>query len=484
MMFCTWVRSVLGVMNSRSQISGVREALGQRAQHLQLARRQRLDRAAGRPGGRAPRRRAARSPRSRTRGSSVAPAFAARTVAHDVLDRPVLGEVAVGAGLDRLEDRLVVVDRREHHDPAGGPARLDRRASPRRRSRRAGGSPSAPRRPARAPAILASPRSCAFPTISMSGSCAEDAGERPEDQAVVVDQQHADRARGRRARGGRSCAARQRCRPPGGPQATRRCHVSSRAGPKAASRRAGRSGSLTPRPATLPLIIWRMRIAFLGLGLIGGSIARAAARRRGVVGAELVAWTPSGAGRGCARAAGVDRRRGRRAERAVEGADLVVLAGAAARLPRARRRLGGDWRASLGTGATVTDVASTKAAITAAAARRSGVRFVGGHPMAGREVDRLRGGGCRAVPGPAVGGHGGRRTAGTRVAVRPRSRGVRRPRRRAGRGAARPAGRGDQPPAAASCRRRSSRRSRDRHGSQPRRLAATPRRSPPAAGAT
>ena len=49
------------------------------------------------------------------------------------------------------------------------------------------------------------------------------------------------------------------------------------------------------------------------------------------------------------------------------------------------RRLGGDLRAALAEGATVTDVASTKGFVTRVA-REAGVAFVGGHPMAGRET--------------------------------------------------------------------------------------------------
>jgi len=72
-----------------------------------------------------------------------------------------------------------------------------------------------------------------------------------------------------------------------------------------------------------------MRIAFLGLGLIGGSVARAI---RGATdapwqGAEIAAWTPQGDGPRRALAAGtIDEASASTAE-AVRGADLVVLAG-------------------------------------------------------------------------------------------------------------------------------------------------------------
>jgi prephenate dehydrogenase len=101
------------------------------------------------------------------------------------------------------------------------------------------------------------------------------------------------------------------------------------------------------------------RIAIVGVGLIGGSIARAAA----------TAWpsmsvVPLDTGDDLAR---------------VAGADLVVLAAPVlanvAILPGLARHLS---RATL-----VTDVSSTKRLITAAAGAVPHLTFVGGHPMAG-----------------------------------------------------------------------------------------------------
>jgi prephenate dehydrogenase len=126
-----------------------------------------------------------------------------------------------------------------------------------------------------------------------------------------------------------------------------------------------------------------MRIAFLGLGLVGGSIARAL--RRSPEELELVAWTPDGAGpRAAARAGVVDGVTLDPAE-AIDGAGLVVLAGPADTLPDLIGRLHGDLAHSLAPGATVTDVASTKSRIVATA-DAAGLPFVGGHPMAGRET--------------------------------------------------------------------------------------------------
>jgi prephenate dehydrogenase len=70
---------------------------------------------------------------------------------------------------------------------------------------------------------------------------------------------------------------------------------------------------------------------------------------------------------------------------AVHGADLVVLAAPALATLRLLDDLAGLEPGILRPTATVTDVASTKAAIVGHA-DALGLRFVGGHPMAGRET--------------------------------------------------------------------------------------------------
>lgn len=130
-------------------------------------------------------------------------------------------------------------------------------------------------------------------------------------------------------------------------------------------------------------------IGFLGFGLIGGSIARALTTRSTVDGGAgarpiLTAWTPSGLGPAAALADGVIDRVAGRPEDAIDGADLVIIAAPPLETVALIQRLGGDLRGSLASGALVTDVASTKGAVLAAAAA-AGLRFVGGHPMAGRE---------------------------------------------------------------------------------------------------
>ena len=110
-------------------------------------------------------------------------------------------------------------------------------------------------------------------------------------------------------------------------------------------------GSLTEPPFR--------RIAIVGVGLIGGSIAKAVAETSPSI--EVV---PIDAGEDLAR---------------VAGADLVILSAPVlanvAMLPALPRYVS---PATL-----VTDVSSTKRLITAAAAAVPGLTFIGGHPMAG-----------------------------------------------------------------------------------------------------
>jgi len=70
---------------------------------------------------------------------------------------------------------------------------------------------------------------------------------------------------------------------------------------------------------------------------------------------------------------------------ALEGAGLVILAGPPMSVLEHLGHLGGPMRDRLASGATITDVASTKAIIVARA-EDLGLPFVGGHPMAGRET--------------------------------------------------------------------------------------------------
>jgi prephenate dehydrogenase len=127
-----------------------------------------------------------------------------------------------------------------------------------------------------------------------------------------------------------------------------------------------------------------MRAAILGFGLIGGSVARALRASPDSAGWEIAAWSPTGAGPRRAVAEGiVDEALSDPAD-ALAGAELVVLAAPPLACLDLLDALGGPLRAALD-GALVTDVASTKRAIVERAAGH-GLRFVGGHPMAGRET--------------------------------------------------------------------------------------------------
>jgi prephenate dehydrogenase len=112
------------------------------------------------------------------------------------------------------------------------------------------------------------------------------------------------------------------------------------------------------------------RVAILGTGLIGASVGLALREQ----GWDSVGWDPSSdammaaADRGAADTAPSS-------SEAAAGADLVVLAGP---LHANLATL-----ATLETNALVTDVTSVKEPMVGAA--QDGVRFVGGHPMAGRE---------------------------------------------------------------------------------------------------
>jgi prephenate dehydrogenase len=116
-----------------------------------------------------------------------------------------------------------------------------------------------------------------------------------------------------------------------------------------------------------------VRVAVVGTGLMGASVALAARRR----GDDVAGWDPdphaldAAVKRDALEPAGS-------LEEAAEGAELVVVAAPIAQLPStvaAALAASGD--------ATVTDVGSTKSSVVAAAA--GSPRFVGGHPICGGE---------------------------------------------------------------------------------------------------
>lgn len=118
-------------------------------------------------------------------------------------------------------------------------------------------------------------------------------------------------------------------------------------------------------------------VAVVGAGLIGGSVARAAAE----IGAQVTVADPDPAVRDKVAAAGIAAAVGADPREAVAGADLVVVAAPVPEVPAVLEAVAGACRAD----AAVTDVGSAKAEIVAAGQAALGGSFVGGHPMAGSE---------------------------------------------------------------------------------------------------
>ena len=118
-----------------------------------------------------------------------------------------------------------------------------------------------------------------------------------------------------------------------------------------------------------------MKIAVLGVGLIGGSVALAARER---LGAHVLGWDPDPAALAVAQDrnaidAGID------ALDELADRELIVVAGPVATLGAVVGRV----LALAGPDAVVTDVGSTKAALVETT---TDPRFIGGHPVAGAET--------------------------------------------------------------------------------------------------
>jgi prephenate dehydrogenase len=120
-----------------------------------------------------------------------------------------------------------------------------------------------------------------------------------------------------------------------------------------------------------------MKIAVLGVGLIGGSIGLAARRR---LDAEVVGWgrSPERLQR-AVKLGAIDHAAGSLAE-ACGGADLVFCCAPVGALPEQAR----EALAAAGPETAVTDVGSTKGELVAALGEDE--RFIGGHPLAGAET--------------------------------------------------------------------------------------------------
>ncbi len=120
-----------------------------------------------------------------------------------------------------------------------------------------------------------------------------------------------------------------------------------------------------------------MKVAVLGVGLIGGSIGLAARRR---LDAEVVGWGRNAKRlRRAVELGAIDRAAGSLAE-ACEGADLVFCCAPVAALPQQAR----EALTAAGPETAITDVGSTKGELVAAMGEDE--RFIGGHPLAGAET--------------------------------------------------------------------------------------------------
>jgi len=123
------------------------------------------------------------------------------------------------------------------------------------------------------------------------------------------------------------------------------------------------------------------RLAVVGCGLIGSSVARAA-RERGAV-RQIAVFDASAEARERVRALGIADSVAETAAEAASGADLVIIATPPAAIGEAVKAAASGLKA----GAIVSDVGSVKAAVgeAMAAAAPKGVFIVPAHPIAGTE---------------------------------------------------------------------------------------------------
>lgn len=159
-----------------------------------------------------------------------------------------------------------------------------------------------------------------------------------------------------------------------------------------------------------------MRLAVLGLGLIGGSVALAARRRHaGALEIHVTGYDPDGQTVATALSIGAIDSAAASVAEAVAGADVVVAATPVGVLPRIIRAALLDAPA----GCVVTDVGSTKRApLEGLEQELQSGRLIGGHPLAGAErggIERasatLFEGACWCLtPAPAGGWDERRRT--------------------------------------------------------------------------
>jgi prephenate dehydrogenase len=124
-----------------------------------------------------------------------------------------------------------------------------------------------------------------------------------------------------------------------------------------------------------------LRVAILGVGLIGGSIGLVARKRAG---AEVCGYDPDERVRALALELGVIDEQAADIAGAVSGADVVFAAAPVGVLAATVRQA----LESAGPDTVVTDVGSTKLALDEVRRDR---RFVGGHPLAGAETAGVAG---------------------------------------------------------------------------------------------
>jgi prephenate dehydrogenase len=122
-----------------------------------------------------------------------------------------------------------------------------------------------------------------------------------------------------------------------------------------------------------------VRVAVIGVGLIGGSVALAA---KEALGATVAGYDPDPAVREAALARGALDDAAADVPAAVAGAELAFVATPVGALPEAISEV----LSAAGEDCAVTDVGSTKRAVVAGVEDR---RFVGGHPLAGAETSGI-----------------------------------------------------------------------------------------------
>src|SRR5687768_1705757 len=118
----------------------------------------------------------------------------------------------------------------------------------------------------------------------------------------------------------------------------------------------GGSAPNGPKGPTSGPIIGAMRLAILGFGLIGGSVARAL-RERDAGGWSVAAWSPSGDAPALAVADGTIAEAATTPDAAVNSADLILLAAPPLACLELLESLAGPLRARLASGAVISDVA-------------------------------------------------------------------------------------------------------------------------------